>query len=116
MANNLTTKQEAFIANVLRGKNGTRAAMGAYDTTDENTAAVIAYENLRKPKIITEINNTLYGHNLVQRSIEVLAKGLEATKYTPSINDYVPDHKVRLKAATMGINLLFKVNGQKQPL
>jgi phage terminase small subunit len=48
----LTLKEQVFIDEYFRnGGNGTQAALVAYDTTDDNTAAYIAWDNLRKPKV-----------------------------------------------------------------
>jgi len=51
MARTLTKKQKAWADKKLETGNGTQAALEVYDTNDENTAAVIASENLTKPKI-----------------------------------------------------------------
>ena len=48
----LTKKQKDFADKYLETGNGTKAALEVYDTDDNNTAGVIGYENLRKPKII----------------------------------------------------------------
>jgi phage terminase small subunit len=47
----ITKKQEIFAKEYLATGHGTKSALKAYDTTDENTAAVIASENLRKHKV-----------------------------------------------------------------
>jgi phage terminase small subunit len=47
----LTKKQKKFADEYLETGNGTRAALKAYDTMSENTAGMIASENIRKPKI-----------------------------------------------------------------
>jgi phage terminase small subunit len=48
----LTKKQKEFADEYLATGNGTKAALKAYDTEDENTAAHIASDNIRKAKII----------------------------------------------------------------
>lgn len=55
MAVQLTAKQAAFAAHYIRCKNQTEAARLAGYAGDDNTLAVIGYENLRKPKIRDEI-------------------------------------------------------------
>ena len=73
----LTPKQENFIeAYIDNGGNGTAAALEAYNTTDTNTAAVIASENLRKPKIVSALEEALPDHLLAQ----VHKEGLMATR------------------------------------
>jgi len=47
----LTKKEKDFADAYLETGNGTRSALKAYDTESENTAAVQAYDNLRKTKI-----------------------------------------------------------------
>ena len=49
----LTPKQKVFVEEYVKTKNGTQAALKAYDTTDNLTARVIASENLTKPNIRT---------------------------------------------------------------
>lgn len=60
----LTDKQINFLSEYFRnGGNGTQAAMIAYNTNDQNVAAVIAHENLRKPKIVDYLEQTLIAKN-----------------------------------------------------
>lgn len=47
----LTIKQRKFLKEYVRTGNGTKAALKAYDTTDEKTAESIASENLSKPVV-----------------------------------------------------------------
>jgi len=47
----LTKKQKKFADRYLDTGNGTKSALEAYDTEEENCAAVIASENLRKLNI-----------------------------------------------------------------
>ena len=54
----LTLKQSGFVREyVENGQNGTQAALAVYDTTDISTAANIASENLRIPKIENAIKS-----------------------------------------------------------
>lgn len=55
----LTRKQEVFVSTYVATGNGTQSALAAYDTKDENTAAVIAVENLSKPKIVNALLDAL---------------------------------------------------------
>lgn len=77
----LTRKQNKFVKEFIETGNGTQAALAVYDTEDENTAAVIAHENLRKPKILKAIEEALPDDILNQVHLE----GLYATKpiYSP---------------------------------
>lgn len=62
LPNGLTDKEEKFVNAYLGeyGKeywgNGTQSVLLAYNTTDENTAGVMAFELLRNPKIVNYIN------------------------------------------------------------
>lgn len=60
----VTHKQRVFIKEIVSGKNGTEAALVAYDTTDKNTAHAIASENLQKPAIREAIQNALETNGL----------------------------------------------------
>ena len=52
----LTPKQEAFVNEYIRTGNGTQSAMAAYNPSSENSANVMAHENLRKPMIKSAID------------------------------------------------------------
>lgn len=54
-----TKKQQVFIEEYVATGNGTKAALKAYDTEDNMTAASIANENLNKPYIEAEIDKRL---------------------------------------------------------
>ena len=71
----LKAKQEAFAQEYVKDYNGTQAAIRAGYSKD--TAAVIASENLRKPKIdarIQELRKEIYKRNQV--SIDEVIAGL----------------------------------------
>lgn len=57
MARSLTKKQKGFVKDYLETGNGTQSVLKHYNTTDENTAGVIAVENLGKPKIREALEN-----------------------------------------------------------
>jgi phage terminase small subunit len=54
-----TSKQKAFVEHYLITLNGTEAARRAKYKGDDNTLGVVAYENLRKPKIRAEIDRRM---------------------------------------------------------
>lgn len=76
----LTPKQEKFIVEYGRnGGNGTKAALVAYDTDNENVAHSIASENLRKPTIYEEARAALEKHNVtLDRMSKVVSDALDA--------------------------------------
>lgn len=53
----LTKKEKNFAKEYLELGNGTQAALKTYDTANENVAAAIASENLRKQKIIDYLSS-----------------------------------------------------------
>jgi len=55
----LTDKQQAFVYEYIKDLNGTDAARRAGYKGTDNTLAVIAHENLRKPKIRAAIDQLL---------------------------------------------------------
>jgi len=82
MANLKTTpKQKGFImAFIENGGNGTRAALKVYGTEDENTAAAIAHENLRKPQFQQAIGELMENMELSsQDALQTIKEALEAS-------------------------------------
>ena len=66
----LTNKQRAFIIEYVKDYNGTQAVIRAgYDVKDENSAAVIANENLRKPKILDAIDEYFAPHVMSAKEV-----------------------------------------------
>jgi phage terminase small subunit len=57
----LSKKEEGFVKDYLETGNGTQAVLNNYDTEDPNTAGVIAWENLRKPKIQARLHDASDG-------------------------------------------------------
>lgn len=55
----LRPKQQIFVKEYIRTKNGTQSALKAYDTNDPQVAKVIASENLTKPHIKQTIDEIL---------------------------------------------------------
>lgn len=72
MATKLTKKEKKFVAAYADTGNGTQAALKVYDTSDPNTAGVIAYENLRKPKILDALNAINTDERLEDKHNELL--------------------------------------------
>jgi len=59
LENGLTLKQDKFKEVYLATGNGTEAARQTYQAKSENALAVIASQNLRKPKIVSAIKERL---------------------------------------------------------
>lgn len=64
----LTRKQSAFVKHLIEHPkdSGTEAVMQTYDVKSRQTAESIAYENLRKPQIVTELAKY---NNLVENTL-----------------------------------------------
>lgn len=95
----LTKKQRIFVNEYADTGNGTRAALEAYDTDDEDVAAVIAVENLGKPKIQEELRKLGFDSNNAKRVVSNI------------LNDETAEAKDRLKAS----EIIFKVHGDFAP-
>lgn len=101
MARTLTKKQKEFVETYADTGNGTLAAKKAYDIPQDNNnlAAVIASENLTKPKIIDALKELGFDSDNAKRVVgEILNK------------EFAEDTD-RLKAA----KLIFEVNGDMAP-
>ena len=71
----LTKKQKGFVKDYIETGNGLKSALNNYDTDDENVAGVIAYDNLRKPKIVNAIKSIaeqIPDSLLVEKHLELL--------------------------------------------
>lgn len=77
MAKTLTLKQRKFVNKLLETRNGTQAALDAYDVVNPNVAKVIASENLTKPNVKRAIELALERVGLNDDYISELLK--EAT-------------------------------------
>ena len=82
MASELTIKQQRFVKHyIANGGNGTQAALEAYDTDNENTAANIASTNVRIPKVKQSIQDDLAAENVHTRRLAAkLNKALDAER------------------------------------
>lgn len=68
----LTRKQLGFVKDYVETGNGTKAALRNYDVVDDNTAASIASENLRKPQIVQAVQDALPEDLLAKKHLELL--------------------------------------------
>ncbi len=100
MSKRLTLKQLKFIQIYIETGNATKAAMEAYKCKNENVAAVLGTENLRKPKIACEIDKYRRKGGLsIKKAINAIDDAYEAERKG------VPDHNVRLRSADMTLKL-----------
>jgi phage terminase small subunit len=104
----LTTKQRKFVKAKAEGLTGVAAAQIAYDTTDYNTAAMIASDNLRKPNIQEAVQAEMAKQGItLEAIIRPVKEALEADKVSivgngeKAMAEVTPDHSVRLKAVSI---------------
>lgn len=107
----LTKKQLGFTKDFIETGNGTEAALRNYDVEDENTAAVIASQNLRKPAIAEAIAEALPDDLLAQRHLELLNK--REVIRTPQ-GDMVTDQP-DTQAVKAALDMAYKIKGTYAP-
>lgn len=99
MARVLTKKQRGFVNDYADTGNATLAVKENYDVSDDNTAAVLGYENLSKPKIQEALRELGFDSNNAKRVIAEI------------LNDDTNEPKDRLSAA----DKVLKVHGDYAP-
>ncbi len=100
MSKRLTLKQLKFIQIYIETGNATKAAMEAYRCKNENVAAVLGSEKLRKPNIACEIEKYRKEGGLsIQKAINAIDDAYDAERKG------APDHNVRLRSADMTLKL-----------
>jgi phage terminase small subunit len=72
MARTLTKKQKGFVKDYVETGNGTLAVKQNYAPTTDETARVIAHENLTKPNIVKAIEEALGDELLATKHLELL--------------------------------------------
>jgi len=81
MSTKLTKKEKGFALDYIDTGNGTQSALNHYDTTDENVAASISSQNLRKLKIQNYLEESADG-----ASSRVVELSKEAKNETVKLN------------------------------
>ena len=118
MANKLTKKERGFVKDYVATGNGTLSALKNYDIKSkdpQNVAAVIANENLTKPKIQKAIDERLPDDLLDQVHLEglkanrVISANITYGDADEKTNDFieVPDYATRHKY----LDSAYKVKG-----
>ena len=100
MAKKLTLKQKEFTKQAVETKNGTEAVARVYNVKSRENASRIAYNLLRKPHIIREIEMLMEDRKVTG---DLLVKKLKDGLFANKVTDYkgeveqsnVPDLKVR---------------------
>lgn len=102
MATKLTKKERGFVKEILKGKNGTEAVLAVYDTDKDLTAASIASQNLRKPKIVKAIEDALPDELLAEKHLALLNKQDE-------------NGNIDVQAVKAGLDMGYKIKGSYAP-
>lgn len=109
----LTKKEAGFVADYLKTGNGTVAALRNYDTKDENVAGVIAYENLRKPKISERIKSfadRIPDDLLEKRHLELLNVPHKIRTYRKG--ELVTEvEELDVQALAKGLDMAYRIRG-----
>lgn len=91
----LYPKEKAFADKYIETGNGTQSALEVYDTEEENVAANIAHQNLRKPKIIDYIESKLSDEMLAEKHLSLInANTLEKLHFDEYESDNVIEEMV----------------------
>lgn len=116
----LTPKQKKFVNAIVEGKNGTQAAIEAYDVNSYWAARAIASENLTKPNISSALDEladkaknildrVLDGEKINDKEVSP-SYVIDVAKYvhdkvngkaTQKIEQETTEHKIDYKTATM---------------
>lgn len=119
MATKLTKKEKGFIKDYIKTGNGTQAALKNYNikTKDkESTAAVIASENIRKPKIVKAIEEALPDTLLAERHLELLNKKETVKVRDLEGNETIQEtNQIDVQAVSKGLDMAYKVKGSYAP-
>ena len=105
----LSKKERGFVKEYIKTGNGTQSALKVYDTKSYMTGAMIASENLKKPKIIKALQEMLPDDLLADRHLALLnkkeiVKGLEG--------EYVD---IDTLAVSKGLDMAYKIKGSYSP-
>ncbi len=109
--NTLSKKEKGFVKDYIKTGNGTESALKNYDTEDENTAGVIASENLRKPKIQKAIADRLPDDLLEEKHLALLNK----TEKKYDEEGEIVSEEIDAQAVAKGLDMAYKVKGSYAP-
>lgn len=120
MGTKLTRKEKGFVNDYIETGNGTKAALNNYEIESkdkENVAAVIASENLRKPKIQKAIADRIPDDLLQEKHLALLNKEEVITKnnVTTGEIDVIPTGQIDVQAVSKGLDMAYKLKGAYAP-
>lgn len=109
----LTPKEIKLVKGIAEGKTKQKAALEAYNASTPEAASSIASATLKKVNVQEALAEAFAKHNItIDAATKPIADGLVAEKVhivgngEQAMADVVPDHAVRLKAASMAFNLM----------
>jgi len=111
MSRGLTKKEKGFVKDYVKTGNGTQSALKNYDTQDEDTAGVIASQNLGKPKIQRAIAERLPDDLLEEKHLPLLHK----TETECDSEGVLISEEIDVQAVSKGLAMAYKVKGSYAP-
>lgn len=114
MAKDITLKQRKWLKLYLELGNATKAAMRVYDCKNEESAAQIGWENLRK----LDFGELMEEAGITDKKLnEKLEEGLESTRIKSSLTEpdkIVPDNPTRHKYLETALKLKKRLSDKKE--
>ena len=111
MARTLTKKQRGFVKDYVKTGIGSLAVKENYDVANDETARVIASENLTKPNIVKAIADRLPDDLLTERHLELLNKRDTFTFKKSDDTVESVDLGPEVQAVTKGLDMAYKLKG-----
>ena len=115
----LSHNEKGFVKDIVNGETGTQAALNNYDTTDENSAAVIASKELRKDKIqvaIKTIAEKIPDDLLVEKNIALLNKmETKEVRLPDGTTEVIESNQIDARAVAKGLDIAHRVKGNYAP-
>lgn len=116
----LSKKELGFVRDYVKTGNGTKSALNNYNTKDESVGAVIASENLRKPKIqkaILSIAEQIPDKLLIEKHLKLLNKTEVVTRNNVSTGEIeiLPTGEIDAQAVKAGLDMAYKLKGVYAP-
>lgn len=110
----LTKKQKGFVKDYVNTGIGSLAVKKNYDVSNDETARVIASENLTKPNIQKAIADMLPDELLAEKHLALLNKQevrLKNNNETGEI-EVIPTGEIDVVAVSKGLDMAYKLKGQ----
>lgn len=118
MEKRLSKKEKDFAKEYAKTGNGTQSVIAAkYDVKDENSAGVIAHQNLRKvkvQKVIKSIAEQIPDDLLVEKHLELL-NAQKVTRTMKKGEEIEIEESVDNQAISKGLDMAYKIKGTYAP-